>query len=341
MITSIEIENFRGIRTGRLEGLGALTVLTGPNGCGKSSVLDALLIGAHWIPGEAVGRAINRRTGAIDGGRWLFLDRNAPARILLRGTGTRKEELYERRLGWIEQPSIEPEFEKLASRQAPGPYRQIACLDGSNNRIAQVFLAIDNTFIPRREGLPRSPIKAALFIDPSIPVPLDQAYSETWRLGKRDEALELLRVLINDLESIDILTEANREARLYLTRKGGAVPVAVSGDGIQALLQTVLELALVPEEGLALIEEPESYLHRRAIFQSAKLLVETARRGRQVVLTTHSLELIDAILGYSGADDDGSLALFNLRLSEGKLESSRWSGEEMRFARNQIEEDLR
>ncbi len=192
--------------------------------------------------------AINRRTGAIDGGRWLFLDRGARASIRLRSPGAKKDEIYERQLAWIEQPSIEPEFEKLASRQAPGPFRQIVCLDGKNNRIAQLFLAIDNSYVPRREGITRSPIKLPCSSIPIHSRSPDQAYSEVWRLGKREEALELLKVLVDDLQSIDILTEANREARLYLTKKSGAVPVTVSGDGIQALPQLILDLALVPKK---------------------------------------------------------------------------------------------
>lgn len=42
MITSIEIQGLRGIRGGKIEGLAPVTVLIGPNGCGKTTVLEAL-----------------------------------------------------------------------------------------------------------------------------------------------------------------------------------------------------------------------------------------------------------------------------------------------------------
>ena len=71
-ITSVEIENLRGIRTAKLEGLAPLTVLTGPNGSGKSTVLDALDIGGSPNPAEAVRDAVERRELISGAARWLL-----------------------------------------------------------------------------------------------------------------------------------------------------------------------------------------------------------------------------------------------------------------------------
>jgi hypothetical protein len=46
VIQSIRIDNYRGIRSGLLQDLPRIAVLTGPNGCGKSSVLEAVEIGS-------------------------------------------------------------------------------------------------------------------------------------------------------------------------------------------------------------------------------------------------------------------------------------------------------
>jgi predicted ATPase len=77
MIDAIEIENLRGIRHGRLDGLKPLTILTGPNASGKSTVLDALLIAAtrslkrRWggpssVGDEAVARELRKRLVSTD-----------------------------------------------------------------------------------------------------------------------------------------------------------------------------------------------------------------------------------------------------------------------------------
>jgi recombinational DNA repair ATPase RecF len=46
MIRSVEFENLRGVRAGKVEGLSELSILVGPNNCGKTTTLEALLLAA-------------------------------------------------------------------------------------------------------------------------------------------------------------------------------------------------------------------------------------------------------------------------------------------------------
>ena len=92
-ITAVEIENLRGIRTGKLEGLAPLTVLTGPNGSGKSTVLDALDIGGSPNPAEAVRDCVKRRPDVPDGQRWIFpYGRGGGPAIKIRAQGRERRE---------------------------------------------------------------------------------------------------------------------------------------------------------------------------------------------------------------------------------------------------------
>ena len=71
MINSLEIQNLRGIREGRLDELTPLVVLVGPNGSGKSTVLDALFIGANNDPQNAAKGVLERHPGVDQGARWI------------------------------------------------------------------------------------------------------------------------------------------------------------------------------------------------------------------------------------------------------------------------------
>jgi len=115
----------------------------------------------------------------------------------------------------------------------------------------------------------------------------------------------------------------------------------LAGEGLKAALRLALELKLAPGS-LALVEEPEVHQHPRAIWQSAKAIWGAVNRGVQVVLSTHSLDLIDALLSVpSGPGDLEKLALYRVILENGDLRSSRLTGPQAAEARSTIEEDLR
>jgi hypothetical protein len=69
MIHQLTLTDFRGIRAGTLGDFAPLTVLVGPNGCGKSTVLDALLLGATQRPLDAFARILGRRPEVEDQAR--------------------------------------------------------------------------------------------------------------------------------------------------------------------------------------------------------------------------------------------------------------------------------
>lgn len=320
MITAIEIENLRGIARGKLEGLTPLTILTGPNGCGKSTVLDALLIGGDGDAANAVGHSVKRRPETHDGARWLIRRGRDTAKIYTAIDGTAQTTVV-----------------RNSTQNQTSAHLDVLRGDG----IAHILFDYDNQY----RCLPGSIIAGRMqirLIDPGLVNPLTKSFSEATRNGRRTEAYALLAELVPGFESLDILTEADGTPALYLTLKGrgGAIPVGLTGDGIQSFLELALELAAIGN-GVGLIEEPEVYQHPRAIRNTARVLLAAARRDVQVVLSTHSLELIDALVDAATDTDLANLSLFNLDLRDGELRSSRYSGSDIAFNRTEIANDLR
>lgn len=327
MIASIHIENLRGIATGKLEGLAPLTVLTGPNGCGKSTVLDALLIATSPNPGAALGRIVRRRPETRDGARWLipgaFGEKRSALTVIRSGVATKT-------IVQVDQPGASP--------AGPSPHRTFQ--SARPDRATLTTFDADNTYSATFTQRGTTPLPPVRLIDPGLTAPLVNVYSEAARQGRRAEAYGLLADLIPGFESLDILTEDDGTPALYTTLKGAAIPVGLAGDGIQSFIHLALELSALAD-GLALIEEPEVYQHPRAIHRTAQVLLAAMRRGVQIVLSTHSLELIDAILDAASDADLDSLALFNLTLGAGELRSSRFAGKDMAFNRDVVANDLR
>lgn len=340
MIASIEIENLRGVRSGVLDGLAPLTVLTGPNACGKSTVLEALLIAASPDPADAVGRAVRRHQTVSGGSRWLFLRDESKARIK---ATTVEEKAWERKLEWFDHCS-EKAQEELTRRGSPPPYSTVQfqeelCADEAAS--GWTTFGGDSQYETQRGGgRGLSPVPFVRLVDPGLPIPLHRTFTEVTKAGRRDAVHDLLAELISGFERLEIIALTESDFALAVTSNGSSVPVGLSGDGIQALTQLALEIALAPK-GLALVEEPEVYQHPGAIRKSARALLANMRRGVQSVLTTHSLELIDALLAEAAPEDLDRMAVFNLALEDSELRSGRRAGEEITFAREALESDLR
>lgn len=351
MLKSVQIENLRGIAAGGLEGFAPLTILTGPNGCGKSTVIDALLIGLAGVPGEEIGQVVRRRPRLLDGARWLFGDSRRLAKVSV------ETSLVSQAwgLGWRRLTSEgcpkelrgnDPPFSAVQVEERSSPEHVIEVIlrrDPSKREIPEtfdeVFFSAEGQSLSQAKLSPRN-LPEVHMIDPGLPLSLGLLFSDAVKQGRRKEVQDFLRELVPSLETLEILEEKDKGSQLYVVTAGGAVPVATSGDGVQSFAQLAIQLAAIPE-GLALIEEPEVYQHPRAIWQSARALLAAMRRGVQIVLSTHSLELIDALLGQAEGGELEGIALFNLALDQGALRSSRSSGEDLVFARQTLEHDLR
>lgn len=338
MISSIDIQHLRGITRGKLDGLARLTVLTGPNGCGKSTVLDALFIAASPDPGEAVGRVVRRRPETRDGARWIVQGEavNGTASLTIADAASTAQKTQVSMTTGAAPTGDGP----LLGRSLPEPYRTILC--NRTMGATRTHFAANNLYsVAHADGFKRSAlIPSVRFIDPGLPAPIVKVYSEAARQGRRADAYPLLADLIPGFQSLDILTEDDGTPALYATLQGAAIPVGLAGDGVQSFIQLALELSALTG-GLALIEEPEVYQHPRAIHRTARVLLAAMRRNIQIVLSTHSLELIDAVLDAATDTDLEHVALFNLRLDGGELRSVRHGGKDIAFNRDVVANDLR
>lgn len=341
MISSIEINNFRGIREGKLGNLTPLTILVGPNGCGKSSVLDAMLIGASPTPARAVLQTVQRHKGVVERGRWMFWRQEGmhwEAKLIVYA-----EKQTDRTTTLALDASL--------AANSPGE-AFITCTpilhDPSIGNGSYSVPALDVRLMPQEDAAvgmvipPLGDVSNIRLIEThgnGDQTPLHDLFSQTTRAGQRENARALIAELVPGLKDVEILTEAGKPI-LYLVFENAAVPVALSGDGVHAMVRVALELASLPD-GVALLEEPEVHQHPGAMWQTAQAIMAAVRRNIQVVLTTHSLEFIDMLLTAAREEDIARLSLYRLELEKGRLIAVQTSGPDVAFSRGEIEKDLR
>jgi predicted ATPase len=314
VISSIEITRFRGIREGRLDDLTPLVVLVGPNGCGKSTVLDAILLGASpEVPDATIKVVTERHTGVPDGTRWFFWranTRDGSSLVVKSRSGNvlARELQFPFRLRWRRSQSQRDDFDMPT----------------------------------REENQALDEIQEVRLIEPRMferQTPLHRLYSQAREQGRKAQAEALVAEVVPNVSELEILTEGDTPI-LHLVFEDRSVPVAFAGDGVYSLVQLCLELAARPR-GVVLLEEPEVHQHPAAIRQSVRAILAAVRRDVQVILTTHSLELVDYILAESSSEELQNLSVYRLQLKDGALTSHRTPGVDVSFLRTQIESDLR
>ena len=68
LLSSVQIENYRSIRSVNLEGMSQVNVLVGRNNVGKSTILDALAYVARRVFGRSQTRQWNDVDALLPGG---------------------------------------------------------------------------------------------------------------------------------------------------------------------------------------------------------------------------------------------------------------------------------
>ena len=342
-VVSLGIERLRGILSGDLSGLAPLTMLVGPSGSGKSTILDALLIGTHPLPGEALGRAVARR-GGFDGARWLR-HRRAPSpdtaiAVTMAGGPTTRTSFREE-LG----PSARA-IEKLERRGARGPfthYEGTSEADGSSSSFV-VTLAFDGSYYPEDDDA-RELVRNVRLIDsfqPFLARPLASRFQELRDRGHDAVVGETVRSLFPGFDRIEVAAASDGSATLHLSGPDSTIPLDFVGDGGRLAIRCAIELAGV-RSGLALLEEPEAHLHPRGVSLLAGVIAGVVERGVQVIVSTHSLELIDALVEHAGqlGIEDDAISLVRTLLRSGSLVTDVLTGADVKAKRTIVEEDLR
>jgi predicted ATPase len=327
VIRSVEIKGLRGIREGTLTDLSPLVVLVGPNGSGKSTVIEAILIAAT----PTTAQVVRRHEAGGSGPRWLLWKaggREATEIALTTDAGvSRKCELRLDRGRPDNETLIN--FSVVENGVVRGQGNLLGLKNKYQSHYSPGFIALENM----------SEVHLVEAYPTGFQRPLHELYTKAVQNGRRKEAIEIISEVFPGVSNVEILTEYG-EPILHFVFPNYSVPATLAGDGIQSLLRLSLELA-ASGGGMALLEEPEVHQHPGAIRQSARAILAAVRRQIQVMLTTHSLELIDALLAESSDEDLARLSLYRLQLEDGALKSSRLPGPDIAFARAEIEDDLR
>ena len=337
MITHLKIDGLRGILHAEVNDMTPLVIFVGPNGCGKSTFLDALMIGVSRLPVSALLDMMIRREGSHNRGEWLFHRKLATrtAEIGVRWTGEdgarmpRTTHLRRSAEGppWVVDVG-DPPIPLPPTEPGPaGGGRVVDPLAGpptlNGEHPAQLWSEIKLLDMSRPEdGSLKDKLTAAM------------------KMGRRKEIDNFLSAVLGPgFVSCQLAFEAQQTV-VHLEFEDGTVPASVSGEGMYALVRMAIEIAATPG-GAVLIEEPEAHQHPRNLELLAKMMWAAIHRGIQIVITTHSLEMIDLLVLNAPGERLDDLTLYHVRTHKDLHHLTRISGPDVKERLEGLGEDLR
>ena len=326
MLSSLEIKNFKGIKSGTISDLAQVNILVGRNNSGKSTILDALLLmrcafaKTDYLHQDGVQQVLKRKIPREQSNNLelaYFLNAQKPITIRARlldvkfavaqewtvggGSFIRVSLIQElpgnvkKSLGYdppgnhVDHASDTPGWKELADEVGDKNARFIATthlIDSSSIRILALERFWDRMVIGRRQDL-----------------------------GLRD--------MINDIYKLNIdgfnFVPFGGHNRLVALLPESGVAVDWLGDGLRYALN-ILALGMLLEGTILMVEELETHQHPESLKLLTQTLFELARKQNlQLFLTTHSWELMTYAL--EAAEEKGvGLAMHHLDLDrEGNL----------------------
>lgn len=329
MINELRLKNFKRFEDQSLS-IGALTILSGLNGMGKSSVLQSLLLlRQSYQQGilETDGLALNGELvqvgtardalfedakedkigfslnfGSSDEVAWQF-DYDAQADVLKLTSSAVPPETYRHSLfgdsfQYLQAERLGPRASFSTSDFLVRQHRQLGTMGEYTAHFLSIF---------RDEEIPNSTL----------------AHSEAKSLNLFSQVEAWLseispgtRIHITDSPSMDLVS---LQYSFGLSGKYRATNV---GFGITYTLPVITAILSAKPGALLLLENPEAHLHPKGQARIGNLLARAAAEGVQIILETHSDHVLNgirlAVHGGSLAPEVLRLHFFQRREAEGK-----------------------
>jgi len=342
MLRSLEIQNFKGIKQGKLEDLAQVNILVGRNNSGKSTILDALImlrsavVAQDFLNRSGIEQILRRR---VDRGRgelghddlWFRMSTDRPFMLSVK---------------LDHEAALKQEWRSHGNNNAPeasnemivGPNGSVVYKWPSRGDNAQAKTFRNHNVwqdIANHASESVATFLALIHIlEPNlIHQDIDEGFwYELARDRKDKKVIEMLNdIYQTDIETLNFGLFPPPQRRLVVALPETSLAVDWLGDGFRYAVN-ILAFGVVLHGTALLVEELETHQHPESLRKLTQTLFELAKQqDLQLFLTTHSMELItyaleaaeekgvDLKLHHLSLDEEGTLYAIPMTMPDSKL----------------------
>lgn len=350
MIRRVSFQNFRGFKHLELPDLAQITLFSGKNNAGKSTVLDGIFLLMDHSNPACFGKLCSfRGFQAVPDfdilWKPLFHQLNADKFIRIFAQLEHDTELT-----YYREDSYSPLSQNL-NKIAPDAVNRFMFSTQSGNTLGFQFTQKKTSYTETGRFI-ATPDAITVNMDTSLPdnqkvaMPFTQMINSTLSAfqspvelfgkleldGRKNEILHILKKMDSALSDITSIT-ANGQTQLYGNIGGKLLPMRLAGDGMNRLLFIMLSIMENPNS-IILIDEIENGFHYSMYPMIWEAIASAAKKSNcQVIATTHSYECVaGAVEGIDKADMKDNFCFFRLAQEKNGRCAYRFSSDVIRTA---------
>ena len=369
-IQNLHVHTFRGIRNLMAEDLNHINLIVGDNNCGKTSVLEALLMLRDPANFSNVLRVARLR----DQDNSLF---------------TGKSSAYENFYNLFPQPSTEPLIhlsalvrwfggeekaectvegewtrilldtsDAIRSMREPFPYKksyelpsEADAFDGMLTAVTDGIRTQQHITFHEYSNITGRKVSRRGYLNMLYLSPVDHMKNMIIdRIVKdpeyKDICLHVIQIFDPEITDLLILKNERTNCPVEYIRHSrlGTMPVSTYGDGIKRVLMLANAIART-SGGILLIDEVETAIHAQYYHDIFQFLIKACRQfGIQLFITTHNIEAFDSLLStqdYEGQRAQDDITVLTLKKTPERTLIRNMSGREVSRNREAFDFEVR
>lgn len=349
MLKNFIINHYRGLQDLSLKDLNKINVFVGPNNCGKTSILEAIILSGLFDDVDLLADILKSRyyNFSPEYFKSLFPVGQEPV-IRLQSGMDHSDKMLHTNLKY-EKSQIMAD-EKTGSISNVFELHFLCTYDNITNDNSKNFtvrfedvkggLKIVITKSSENDAFNMQiPCKFVSFSRFESSVRLIDDIDKVLELNLRQELIDILKLFDDKINNFEIVGK-DRTIKLFKENQNMPLTLYDYGNGMYKAF-SIAASALLSKDGILLVDEIEAGIHNKALRDFIeKLLNVCSLYHVQVFLTTHSLESIDIILEecQSRLND---VSIYHIRNKEKQTVAKKYSGEKLFTLRNEIGFDVR